>query len=77
MKEGIVRAYSSLLSKPLDWQPSINALDFKVLGAAEVLLEELFTNEEVFSALVDLNGDKAPRPDEFSLVFFGIFVGTW
>ncbi|RVX19857.1 hypothetical protein CK203_005103 [Vitis vinifera] len=69
LKEGIVRAYSSLLSKPLDWQPSINALDFKVLGAAEVVLEELFTNEEVFSALVDLNGDKAPRPDEFSLFF--------
>ncbi|RVW78982.1 Exonuclease 1 [Vitis vinifera] len=33
-------------------------------------LEEAFTKEEVFSALSDLNGDKASGPDGFSLSFW-------
>lgn len=69
------KAYSTLLSKPVDWRPSINALDFKVLGALDAKwLEEPFLEEEVFNALSDSNGDKAPRPDGFSLAS-SIFVG--
>ncbi|RVW62758.1 hypothetical protein CK203_060226 [Vitis vinifera] len=37
LKEGIVRAYSSILFEPPYWRPSINTLDFKVLDVAEVV----------------------------------------
>ncbi|RVW80815.1 hypothetical protein CK203_047808 [Vitis vinifera] len=71
LKEGIVRAYSSILFEPPYWRPSINTLDFKVLDVAEVVgLEELFTDEEVFNALVDLNGDKALGSNGFYLAFW-------
>ncbi|WJZ96624.1 hypothetical protein VitviT2T_015290 [Vitis vinifera] len=39
-------------------------------GEEAARLEEAFTEEEVFSALLDLNGDKAPGPDRFSLSFW-------
>ncbi|RVX10737.1 Transposon TX1 uncharacterized 149 kDa protein [Vitis vinifera] len=39
-------------------------------GEDAARLEEAFTEEEVFSALSDLNGDKAPGPDGFSLSFW-------
>ena len=33
------------------------------------MLEAHFSEEEVFGALSDLNGDKAPGPDGFTMVF--------
>ncbi|RVW90113.1 Transposon TX1 uncharacterized 149 kDa protein [Vitis vinifera] len=32
LKEGVCRAYKSLLSEPGDWRPNINGLNFKELG---------------------------------------------
>ena len=32
-------------------------------------IKEPFTEEEVFAALSELNGDKAPGPDGFSMAF--------
>ena len=34
------------------------------------MLEALFSEEEVFGALSDLNGDKAPGPYGFSMAFW-------
>ncbi|RVW32639.1 hypothetical protein CK203_076505 [Vitis vinifera] len=46
-------------------------LTFDVLGDDEAgLLEVLFFEVEVFKVLLDLNGDKAPSPDDFSLDFW-------
>ena len=33
-------------------------------------MEEAFTEEEIWSAILGLNGDKAPSPDVFPLVFW-------
>lgn len=33
-------------------------------------MEEVLTEEEVFAALLDLTGDKAPRLDGFSIAFW-------
>ena len=50
---------------------SMEGLDFnRIDGEDAARLEEAFTEEEVFSALSDLNGDKAPGPDGFSLSFW-------
>ena len=42
-----------------EWRPSINGL----------LLKSLSNEKEVFKALMDLNRDKAPGPNGFSLAF--------
>ncbi|KAL6328006.1 hypothetical protein AAG906_031350 [Vitis piasezkii] len=61
---GVVRAFQSLLSDPGGWRPSVNNLEFDSIGAEEAArLELMFTVEEVFLALSELNGDKAPGPD--------------
>ncbi|RVW88462.1 putative ribonuclease H protein [Vitis vinifera] len=46
-------------------------LEFDSIGVEEAArLEEMFSMEEVSLALSDLNGDKAPGPDGFSLAFW-------
>ena len=68
----IVHYFKLLLSEPMgEWRPSINGLLLKSLSIENsVKLEEAFTEKEVFEALMDLNRDKAPRPDGFSLAFW-------
>ncbi|KAJ9680532.1 hypothetical protein PVL29_019761 [Vitis rotundifolia] len=71
IQRGVVRAFQSLLSDPGGWRPSVNNLEFDSIGAEEAArLELMFTVEEVFLALSELNGDKAPGPDGFTLAFW-------
>ena len=49
----------------------MNSLEFDSIGVEEAArLEEMFSVEEVFLALSELNGDKAPGPDGFPLAFW-------
>ncbi|RVW49203.1 putative ribonuclease H protein [Vitis vinifera] len=53
------------------WRPCCNNIEFDSIGDEEAArLEESFSGDEVFLALSDLNGDKAPGPDGFSLAFW-------
>lgn len=62
----MVGAFKTLLSKEGDWRPSIDAMSFEILDDQEARkLEEIFTEEEVFGALSELNGDKAPARTAF------------
>ena len=71
IKGGVVRAFKNLLTDPGDWHLTMEGLDFNRIDVEEATrLEEVFTEEEVFSALSDLNGDKAPGPDGFPLSFW-------
>ena len=71
IKEGVVQAFHSLLSETDEWRPRCNGLQVGVLeGEAAILLEAPFSEEEVFGALSDLNGDKAPGPDGFTMAFW-------
>ena len=64
IKEGVVRAFRSLLSNLRDWHPSLFGLQFETLKSLDALgLEELFSKEEVFGALLGCNGDKATGHD--------------
>ncbi|RVW83895.1 hypothetical protein CK203_042030 [Vitis vinifera] len=68
IKDGVVQAFHSLLSETDEWRPRCNGLQVGVLeGEATALLEAPFSEEEVFGALSDLNGDKAPGPDGFTM----------
>ena len=56
----MVGAFEKLLTDPGDWHPSMEGLDFnRIDGEDGARLEGVFTEAEVFSALSDLNGDKA------------------
>ena len=71
IKEGVVGAFKDLLTDPGGWNPSMEGLDFNRIGDEEAArLEEVFSEDEVFLALSDLNRDKAPGPDGFPLSFW-------
>ncbi|KAL6343049.1 hypothetical protein AAG906_017861 [Vitis piasezkii] len=71
IKEGVCRAYQSLLSNSGDWRPSINGLNFKELGEGLASsLEVMFSEEEIFAALSSFCGDKALGSDGFTMAFW-------
>jgi hypothetical protein len=46
-------------------------LDFaRITGEEKDSLEQKFKKEEVFQVVKDLQGDKAPGPDGFTMAFF-------
>ena len=71
VKVGIVKAVKDLFRDHGGWRASPEGLNFSRLNALEVVrLEAPFTEEEVHGALADLNGDKAPGPDGFTVAFW-------
>ena len=70
LKDGIVGAFKNLLSEKGDWRPSCEGLSFRGLEAFEASWLESDFSEEVMEALTDLNGEKAPRPDGFTMAFW-------
>ena len=68
LRMDIVDAFKSLLSDPGDWRASTKGLSFSRINEVEASnLERPFTEEEVLSALFDLNGDKALQLHSASL----------
>ena len=71
IQRGVVRAFQDLLSDPRGWHPCWNNIEFDRIGVEEAAkLEESFFVDEVFSTLSNLNRDKAPGPNGFSLAFW-------
>ena len=53
------------------WRPTIDGLDFACLDEDErYSLEREFEKEEILEALMEAEGDKAPRPNGFTMAFF-------
>lgn len=70
IKERVVNAFQNVLSESGNWRPSIFGLSFSSLDSDEAgPLEDVFSKEEIHTALSSLKGDKTPRPDEFILAF--------
>ena len=66
-----MNAFKELFSDPGVWRVSLEGLNFSKLEELEAARLELpFSDEEVHTALFDLNGDKAPRSDGFTTVFW-------
>ena len=71
LQQGIVNAFQSLLTHPGDWRANMEGLIFSKLEDQEaVRVEKPFTENEVFFALRELNGEKAPRPDGYTVAFW-------
>ena len=71
IKVGLIDAFKNLFSAPLEWRPSLPDLSFNEIGLeAASKLEEVFSEEEIWTAISGLNGDKAPGPDGFPLAFW-------
>ena len=67
----VVHFYQSLYAESDIWHPSMDGLEFASIKEDERLdLENDFSKEEVVKVLQEMEGDKAPSPDGFTMAFF-------
>lgn len=70
IKRGIANAFQELLSDLRERRTSVEGLNFSRLnGLGSGSLESSFSELQIFSALKDLNGDKASGLDGFTMAF--------
>ena len=75
IKEGLVDAFQNLLSALGGWRPILPEIALNEIGFEEATkLEEVFSEEEIWTAVSRLNSVKAPGPDGFPLAFCWDFV---
>ena len=70
MREGIANAFQQLLSEDMGWKADIERLQLDQISQQEAELEIPFSETEVHSALMEMNGDKAPGSDGFTVAFW-------
>ena len=71
VREEVVNAFQQLLLEEQGWRADIEGLHLHRLNFQEAEnLEVPFSEEEIHSALLELNGDKAPGPDGFTVAFW-------
>ena len=55
----------------MGWKADIGRLQFDQISQQEAEnLERSFTEDEIHAALMEMNGDKAPGPDGFTMAFW-------
>ena len=69
IKEGLVDAFQNLFPASRGWRPSLLELHFKEIRMEEASKLEVFSEEEIWTTISRLNGDKAPRPVGSPLAF--------
>ncbi|KAJ9687213.1 hypothetical protein PVL29_015891 [Vitis rotundifolia] len=75
IREGVANVFQQQFSESSGWKADIGSLPFNQLCLQEAeMLVIPFTESEVHSALMEMNGDKAPGPDGFSVFFW---QGCW
>jgi hypothetical protein len=71
IKENIVPFYKKLYFEQCSWRPRGDVLSFLSIDVDEsTWLQREFEEKEVWDVVRDLNGDKAPGPDGFTMAFF-------
>ncbi|RVW33902.1 hypothetical protein CK203_082918 [Vitis vinifera] len=71
IREGIANAFQNMLSEDMGWKADIGRLQFDQISQQEAEnLERPFTEDEIHVALMEMNGDKAPGPDGFTMAFW-------
>ena len=67
----VVQYYKTLYQESEEWRPFVEGLEFDQIGESERgWLERRFEKDEILSVVRDMEGDKAPGPDGFSIAFF-------
>ena len=67
----MVQFYQDLYTEIDTWRPTVDGLDSASIGEDDMLfLEREFSKEEVSQVLAEMEGDKAPGPDGFTMAFF-------
>ena len=70
IQKGIVDTFKGLLSEPGGWSLAFPNIPMEVLVVEDAgRLEDRFSEEEVFVAILGLNGEKASGPDGFPISF--------
>jgi hypothetical protein len=71
IKDHIINYYDSLYTEQSSWRPRVDGISFSSIDADECIwLERVFEEQEVWEVVQEMNGDKAPGPDGFSMAFF-------
>ena len=71
IREQIVQFYSSLYQENEVWRPDVDGLSFATIEEVDCrMLERRFEKEEVLGVIKEMQGDKAPGPDGFTMGFF-------
>jgi hypothetical protein len=71
IKVQVKQFYHSLYQESESWRPKVDGLAFDSIDPINRdLLERPFEREEVFHVLQNFEGDKAPGPNGFTMVFF-------
>jgi hypothetical protein len=71
IKSQVERFYHSLFQESEAWRPEVDGIEFDSIDASDRdMLERPFDREEVFQVIQNLQGDKAPGPDGFTMAFF-------
>ncbi|WJZ90957.1 hypothetical protein VitviT2T_010072 [Vitis vinifera] len=71
VREEVVNSFQQMLSEDMDWKADIGRIQMDCISRQEAeSLEIPFTENEIYSALMEMNGDKAPGPDGFTIAFW-------
>ncbi|RVX20838.1 LINE-1 retrotransposable element ORF2 protein [Vitis vinifera] len=71
VREGVANAYKYLLIENSDWKADIERLQLEQISQQEAEnLEHPFFEDEIHSALMEMNGDKVSGPDGFTMAFW-------
>ena len=71
VREGVVNVFQHSLTENSDWKTDIEMLQLEQINQQEAEnLEHPFSEDEIHSALMEMNGDKAPGPDGFTMAFW-------
>ena len=71
MADQVVQFYKNLYKETEEWRPFVEGLEFdQIEGLERDWLERRFEKEEILQVVKELETDKAPDPDSFSMAFY-------
>ena len=71
IRDKAIQFYESLYTEKEAWRPFVDDLPFFVIGDMDRnLLNSHFEKEEILQVIKDLQRDKSPRSDGFTMAFF-------
>ena len=71
MADQVVQFYKNLYKETEEWRPFIEGLEFDQIESIERdWLERRFEREEILRVVKQLEGDKAPSLDDFTMAFY-------